>query len=113
MAGVNVPTPYLPASLFFVKSVSSNFMCVFLQEELCLRWILELPSVMLKEVLGELRWLHPQSLEDLPDSEADELMSRYSTQIVATLHDTRYHTPCTDFSLSKSSVSTARARKDC
>ncbi len=46
------------------------------QEELCLRWILELPPARLKEVLAELRWLHPQSLEDLPDDEADELMSR-------------------------------------
>eukprot|EP00752_Nemacystus_decipiens_P006630 g5961.t1 len=47
------------------------------QEELCLRWILELPSAKLEEVLGELRWLHPQALEDLPDSEAAELMSRH------------------------------------
>lgn len=44
---------------------------------MCLRWILELPPPKLEEVLGELRWLHPQVLEDLPDSEAAELMSRY------------------------------------
>lgn len=44
---------------------------------MCLRWILELPPAKLEEVLGELRWLHPQSLEDLPDNEAAELMSRY------------------------------------
>ncbi|CBJ29973.1 conserved unknown protein [Ectocarpus siliculosus] len=47
------------------------------QEELCLRWILELPPARLKRVLGELRWLHPQSLQDLPESEAAALMSRH------------------------------------
>ncbi|CAN0044904.1 unnamed protein product, partial [Ectocarpus fasciculatus] len=47
------------------------------QEELCLRWILELPPARLKSVLGELRWLHPQSLQDLPESEAAALMSRH------------------------------------
>ncbi|CAM9508860.1 unnamed protein product, partial [Scytosiphon promiscuus] len=46
-------------------------------EELCLRWILDLSPNRLKEVLRQLRWLHPQSLEDLPEDEADELMSRH------------------------------------
>ncbi|CAM9254539.1 unnamed protein product, partial [Ectocarpus sp. 12 AP-2014] len=47
------------------------------QEELCLRWILELPPARLKRVLGELRWLHPQSLQNLPESDAAALMSRH------------------------------------
>ncbi|CAN0340256.1 unnamed protein product, partial [Laminaria digitata] len=47
------------------------------QEELCLKWILALPLPRLKEVLGEIRWLHPQTLEDLPPDEAESLMTRH------------------------------------
>eukprot|EP00904_Undaria_pinnatifida_P007954 jgi/Undpi1/4289/HiC_scaffold_17.g07655.m1 len=47
------------------------------QEELCLKWILALPLPRLKEVLGELRWLHPQKLEDLPAEESESLMTRH------------------------------------
>ena len=49
---------------------------IVLQEELCLKWILALPLPRLKEVLGELRWLHPQELQDLPEDEAESLMTR-------------------------------------
>lgn len=74
-------TQRLPASVFlfsFPPNFPAFHSCFLfrLQEELCLRWILELPYARLKEVLAELRWLHPQSLEDLPESEANELMSR-------------------------------------
>lgn len=46
------------------------------QEELCLKWILELPVPRLVTVLKELRWLHPGTLEDLTQDVAADLMAR-------------------------------------
>lgn len=48
-----------------------------------MKWILALPVPRLKEVLLELRWLHPQSLEDLHDEELTELLARCLLYFVA------------------------------
>lgn len=58
------------------EAVHSEELVHLMQEELCLKWILELPLPRLDAALEELRWLHPQSLDDLLEDEARDLMER-------------------------------------
>ncbi|CAM9169941.1 unnamed protein product [Choristocarpus tenellus] len=47
-------------------------------DELCLRWMLRLPSDRLLEAVRELAIMHPQSLDDLPLPERKDLIDRYA-----------------------------------